>query len=81
MKKYSKIISYFIFLIFILSLLPFIVQAQGQPLDPPDPCSDPTQYCPIDGGLGFLIAAGIGYGVKKARDSRKKIYKMPNLPA
>lgn len=27
---------------------------------------------PIDGGLSILIAAGIGYGVKKVRDERKK---------
>ncbi len=26
---------------------------------------------PIDGGLGLLIAAGVGYGVKKYVDSRK----------
>jgi len=33
--------------------------AQG-PVDPED--------TPIDGGLGLLIAAGVGYGVKKYRD-------------
>ncbi len=27
---------------------------------------------PIDGGISFLVAAGVGYGVKKARDARKK---------
>lgn len=26
---------------------------------------------PIDGGLVFLLAAGVGYGVKKARDSKE----------
>ncbi len=27
---------------------------------------------PIDGGLGILVAAGVGYGIKKARDKKKK---------
>jgi len=27
---------------------------------------------PIDGGLSILIAAGVGYGIKKVRDERKK---------
>jgi len=26
---------------------------------------------PIDGGLSLLLAAGVGYGIKKARDNRK----------
>ena len=40
-------------------------------LPPPDECVDPLDpACPIDGGLVFLIAAGIGIGAKNAR--RKK---------
>jgi hypothetical protein len=35
-----------------------------------DPGGDPD-LIPVDGGLGFLLAAGVGYGVKKARDYRK----------
>jgi len=35
-----------------------------------DPGGDPD-LIPIDGGLGFLLAAGVGYGIKKARDFRK----------
>ena len=27
---------------------------------------------PVDGGLSILIAAGVGYGIKKLRDERKK---------
>ena len=42
--------------------LPMITWAQG----PPDP-----QDVPIDGGLTLLLAAGVGYGVKKYRDSKK----------
>ncbi len=43
---------------------PMICLAQG----PPDPCDN----CPIDGGLSALIAAGVGYGIKKYRDGKKK---------
>ena len=45
-------------------LLPMIAMAQ---IDPP-----PNPDAPIDGGLSILIAAGVGYGVKKVRDGRKK---------
>ncbi len=38
--------------------------AQALPPDNPD--------APIDGGLSLLLAAGVGYGVKKVRDNRKK---------
>jgi len=45
--------------------------AQAQ-VDPPDPCGSPDDPpCPIDGGLSFLIAAGIGLGAKKAYDRKK----------
>jgi hypothetical protein len=40
-------------------VLPLITLAQG-PVDPED--------TPIDGGLSLLLAAGVGYGVKKYRD-------------
>ena len=30
-------------------------------------------HAPIDGGLGILVAAGIVYGIKRARDRRKKL--------
>ena len=50
---------------------------------PPDPCTDPADpsypCVPIDGGLSFLIAAGVVYGVKKVRDSRKKIQAEENI--
>jgi len=47
-------------------VLPLVTLAQG-PDDPDD--------TPIDGGLGLLLAAGVGYGVKKYKDlgkARKK---------
>ena len=52
------------------SLLPFLTMAQGDP--PPDPCSDPTVVCPIDGGLYLLLAVGVVYGLKLYRDAWKK---------
>lgn len=64
MKKYSKWFLMCSLLFIALCVLPCIVQAQ------PDPGGDVD--APIDGGISLLIAAGIGYGVKKARDNRKK---------
>ena len=50
----------------IMFCLPVLAMAQ-----PPDPGPCPT-CIPIDGGLSLLIVAGVGYGIKKVRDSRKK---------
>lgn len=44
----------------------FIESAIAQPPPPP-----PVEI-PIDGGLGFLLAAGIIYGAKKLNDSKKR---------
>ena len=64
MTKYGKcLLVWSVFFIF-LTILPNSVQAQ------PDPDGDPD--APIDGGVSLLIAAGIGYGIKKANDHRKK---------
>ena len=50
----------------IVSLLsPFLMYAQ-----PGDPGDDPD--APIDGGVGLLVAAGVGYGIKKVKENRKK---------
>jgi len=32
----------------------------------------PPNAAPVDGGLSLLIAGGVGYGVKKIREKRKK---------
>ena len=32
----------------------------------------PPQNAPIDGGLSLLVAAGVGYGVKRVRENKKK---------
>ncbi len=39
----------------------------------PDPGGDPDDTpIPFDGGLSLVIAAGVGYGVKKAYTTRKQ---------
>ena len=64
MKKYSKWLLVLSVLFILLFVLPGIVKAQ--------PGGSPDPDAPIDGGISLLVAAGIGYGVKKARDNRKK---------
>ena len=67
-----------LFLITLFFLAPVATMAQVDPcIDPLDPqalclCDPTNPICPIDGGLSFLIAAGIGLGAKKAYQERKK---------
>lgn len=65
--------------IFLIALLyfsiPSTVFSQTAPFPPTGtpPCDGPFgSPCPIDGGIGFLIAAGIAYGGKKAYDLNQK---------
>ena len=60
---YSKVLLLFVTLLLFCS----DIFAQGPGGDPGD---DPD-LIPVDGGLGFLLAAGVGYGVKKVRERRK----------
>ncbi len=32
----------------------------------------PADDVPIDGGLSLLVAAGVGYGIRKVKGNRKK---------
>jgi len=60
-RKIQLIISFL--LVAAVSLLPYVAMAQ---------CPNPDDAdCPIDGGLSLLLAAGVGYGVKKYRDVKK----------
>ncbi len=52
----------------VMSLLPRLCNAQDFG-GPDDPGTDPD--APIDGGVGLLVAAGVGYGIKKVKESRK----------
>jgi len=56
-------------LVVMFCLMPHILLAQ-LPCLPNDP--DNSGPCPIDGGISLLLAAGVGYGVKRYRDARKK---------
>lgn len=68
MKRFLNTILPLCILIFLLVLLPTLLQAQGGG-DPGCDTLDPG--CPIDGGLTALLAVGVGYGIKKVRDSGK----------
>ena len=66
MKKTNKIRSIIMQAVFILVCsFPYLVMAQ--PADPP-----PNPDTPIDGGLGLLLVAGVGYGVKRFKDRKSK---------
>ena len=58
-------LRYFFTILFVGVFLPLISMA-GLPALPP------VADVPIDGGLSLLLAAGVGYGVKKYRDQKKK---------
>ena len=52
--------------IILMLLIPFTGFCQGDPgCDPLDPA------CPIDGGVSFLLAAGIGLAAKRAYKNQK----------
>ena len=59
----KKPILYQLLFLMICMIVPMLTFAQG----PPDP-----NDIPIDGGLSLLLAAGVGYGVKKYRAGKKK---------
>lgn len=51
-------------------VIPAFVLAQDP--DPNAPPMDPdVQDVPFDGGVSLLVAAGIGYGLKKVHDKKK----------
>ncbi len=59
--------SIYLFIAAIIAVcFPLFTTAQGGGL-PPAPAD-----VPIDGGLSLLLAAGVGYGIKKYREQRKK---------
>ena len=62
----NKVIS----IVFFLLLLASIGICQPPPPGGP-PCWPPPCVIPFDGGISFLIAAGVAYGGKKLYDSRK----------
>jgi hypothetical protein len=63
-KRQTKVVIFTGVLIMLLNVLPTTLKAQV-----PDPLGDVD--APIDGGVSLLVAAGIGYGIKKHKDNRK----------
>ncbi len=59
MKKLSSLL--------LLLLFPLTMISQGPPQPPPPPPGLPPGL-PIDGGLLFLLIAGMAYGVKKLKN-------------
>ena len=67
MKRVCKWIFPFSFFLFLLVSVPTITRA-----DPGGPgCNPDDPLCPIDGGVTALLAIGVGYGIKKYKDTRK----------
>ncbi|HTB53337.1 MAG TPA: hypothetical protein VK718_11250 [Ferruginibacter sp.] len=64
MKKYSKAILLMSILLIGLNVLPYVSSAQV-------PAGQDPDSAPIDGGISLLVAAGIGYGIKKNKDRKK----------
>jgi hypothetical protein len=62
MKKLYKISFLLVFLTCLVSIKAFAIDDDGGIGDD----------VPLDGGLSLLLAAGVGYGVKKVRASRRK---------
>lgn len=63
MKKIT-IVTIRLMVIMALTLVYIQVHAQPNP-------GGPADAVPVDGGLAFLLAAGVGYGAKKAYDFKK----------
>jgi hypothetical protein len=65
MKRQTKWMVMIGILVLGMNVLPYVAKAQlGNPEGDPD--------APIDGGVSLLIAAGVGYGIKKNRENKKK---------
>lgn len=58
-------------LVMLLSTLPSFAQ-DSDPDGFGDFTGDNEPEAPIDGGVSLLLAAGIGYGIKKLNDRRKQ---------
>ena len=63
LKKYITFV-----LLITLVLISSDIAAQSPPCGNP-PCGPPVPPdAPIDGGIGILLAIGVGYAIKKIRD-------------
>jgi hypothetical protein len=64
MKISMKIFKLMMVAVLILSTTAVFAQAPTLPNDP--------ENVPIDGGLSLLVAAGVGYAVKRKKDQASK---------
>jgi hypothetical protein len=64
--KFKTRLTVVLMTLFLTCLPTILLLAQG------DPGGDPDENVPFDGGISILVAAGIGYAVKKGYDRRKK---------
>lgn len=70
MKKFGRWLMVFSLLTLCLICIPVLIHAQAT--NPSDPACDPLDpLCPIDGGIWFLLAVGIAYGIKKVKGFHK----------
>ncbi len=65
-----KFITGFVLIASVLFVLLTVVPVSGY-AQLGDPGEDPDAQVPVDGGVILLIAAGVGYGVKKKMEHRK----------
>ena len=63
MRQYKKWINPLVMIAALVCVPSLLFAGPGDP-----GCPD----CPIDGGLSLLLAAGVGYGVKKYRQRKVK---------
>jgi hypothetical protein len=66
MKKYRRTIPILGFLFIFFTILPNLAVKAQSGVGPGDPDAD----VPIDGGISLLVAAGIGYGIKKNKERK-----------
>jgi len=66
-KRQTRFVIFTGMLIVLFNAFPYSIKAQA-----PDGSNFGDPDAPIDGGVSLLVVAGIGYGIKKHRDSRKK---------
>lgn len=64
MKNVVNLIK--VYVVVVVSLLPIFCYAQSPGF------GDGVDDVPIDGGLSLLVAAGVGYGVKKLKRKDEK---------
>ena len=55
----------------LIAILSIPLYGFGQDIGFPEEGENPPGEVPIDGGVGFLVAAGVAYGIKKSRAAKE----------